>query len=33
MEMRWTGYVALMWDIRIVYKVFVKKAEERDYST
>jgi len=33
MEMRWAGYVAIMWVIRIAYKVLVKKPEARDYST
>jgi hypothetical protein len=33
MEMRWAGYVAIMWEIRIAYKVLVKKPEARDYST
>jgi len=33
MEMRWAEYVAFIWEIRIAYKVSVKKLEARDYST
>jgi len=31
--MRWAGYVAFMWEIRIAYKVLVKKPDARHYST
>jgi hypothetical protein len=30
MEMRWAGYVTIMWEIRIACKVLVKKPEARD---